>query len=162
MPSEDSDQPGHPPSLIRVFAVRMKKAWVLSYPLNAQRRLRSAWADAQADLSLRWAHMPFCWFCHVAAQMLEKHIGQLSLPQARHKRYTCIKARLKRYHINCLFVFCFFLSNSNTPKELIAKVYQLHDAYQDVCRMFFRTDYSRKYIRMFIRCFQGRLIKKVY
>ena len=31
-PSEDSDQPGHPPSLIRVFAVRMKKNWVLSYP----------------------------------------------------------------------------------------------------------------------------------
>ena len=38
-PSEDSDQPGHPPSLIRVFAVRMKKAWVLSYLLSAQRRL---------------------------------------------------------------------------------------------------------------------------
>ena len=33
-PSEDSDQPGHPPSLIRGFAVRMKKAWVLSYPLS--------------------------------------------------------------------------------------------------------------------------------
>ena len=41
-PSEDSEQPGHPPSLIRVFAVRIKKAWVLSYPLNAQRRL---WSD---------------------------------------------------------------------------------------------------------------------
>ena len=39
VPSEDSDQPGHPPSLIRVFAVLMKKAWVLSYPLSAQRRL---------------------------------------------------------------------------------------------------------------------------
>ena len=38
-PSEDSDQPGHPPSQIRVFAVRMKEAWVLSYPLSAQRRL---------------------------------------------------------------------------------------------------------------------------
>ena len=38
-PSEDSDQPGHPPSLIRVFAVRMNKAWVLSYPLSAQRLL---------------------------------------------------------------------------------------------------------------------------
>ena len=25
------------------------------------------WADAQADPSLRWAHMPFCWFCHEAA-----------------------------------------------------------------------------------------------
>ena len=30
-PSEDSDQPGHPPSLIRVFAVRMKKAWVTTH-----------------------------------------------------------------------------------------------------------------------------------
>ena len=58
-PSEDSDQPGHPPSLIRVFAVRMKKAQVLSYPLSAQRGLWSDWADAQADLSLRWAHRPF-------------------------------------------------------------------------------------------------------
>ena len=37
-PSEDSDQPWHPPSLIRVFAVRMKKAWVLSYQLSAQPR----------------------------------------------------------------------------------------------------------------------------
>ena len=90
-PSEDSDQPGHPPSLIRIFAVRMKKAWalsfplsaqrrrwpdclislrcpqlkkawVLSYPLNAQRRRWSDWADAQADLSLRWAHSHFVGF----------------------------------------------------------------------------------------------------
>ena len=67
-PSEDSDQPGYPPSLIRVFAVRMQKAWVLSYPLSAQRRLWSDWADAQADLSLRWAHMQFCRFCHGLAQ----------------------------------------------------------------------------------------------
>ena len=58
-PSEDSDQPGHPPSLIRVFAVRMKKAWVLSYPLSTQRRVWSDWADAQADLSLRWVHSHF-------------------------------------------------------------------------------------------------------
>ena len=35
VPSEDSDQPGHPPSLIRVFAVRMKNVWVLSYLLSA-------------------------------------------------------------------------------------------------------------------------------
>ena len=34
--SEDSDKPGHPSSLIRVFAVHMKKVWVLSYPLSAQ------------------------------------------------------------------------------------------------------------------------------
>ena len=47
-PSEDSDQPGFPPILIRVFAVRMEKVWVFSFPLSV---------DAQADLSLRWAHI---------------------------------------------------------------------------------------------------------
>ena len=61
-PSEDSDQPGHPPSLIRVFVVRMKKPWVLSYPVSAQRRLWSDRADAQADLSLHWAHTHFVGF----------------------------------------------------------------------------------------------------
>ena len=61
-PSEDSDQSGHPPSLISAFAVHMKKARVLSYPLSAQRRLWSDWADAQADLSLRWAHTHFVGF----------------------------------------------------------------------------------------------------
>ena len=62
VPSEDSDQPGHPPSLIRVFTVRMKKPWVLSYPLRAQQRLWSDWADAQADLSLPWVHILFVSF----------------------------------------------------------------------------------------------------
>ena len=74
-PSEDSDQPGHPPSLTRVFAVRMKKAWVLSYPLSAQQRLWS--------LSLRWAHMPFCWFCHEAA-----HIFRLKAFKFWNKGYS--------------------------------------------------------------------------
>ena len=81
-PSEDSDQPEHPPRLIRVFAVRsmgsygpklsscgqrrLRSAWV-DAQADLSLRLRSAWVDAQADLSLRWAHMPFCWFCHEAA-----------------------------------------------------------------------------------------------
>ena len=29
--SKVSDQSGHPPSLIRIFAVRLKKIWVLGY-----------------------------------------------------------------------------------------------------------------------------------
>ena len=62
VPSKDYDQPGHPPSLIRVFTVCLKKTWVLSYPLSAQRTLWSDWANAQADLSLRWAHNPFVGF----------------------------------------------------------------------------------------------------
>ena len=61
-PSEDSDQHGHPPSLIRVFAVRMKKPCVLSYPLCAKWRLWSDWVDAQADRNLRWAHTHFVGF----------------------------------------------------------------------------------------------------
>ena len=73
---KDLDQPGHLPSLIRDFAVRMKKGWSLSYPLNAQRRLRSDWADAQTDLSLCWAHRPFCWFCHNAAHFININMIQ--------------------------------------------------------------------------------------
>ena len=51
----------------------MKKPWVLSYPLNAQRRLWSDWVDAQADLSHHWAHMSFCWFCCAVALVWEQH-----------------------------------------------------------------------------------------
>ena len=40
-PSEDSNQPEHPPSLIRVFAVRMKKVWILSFPASHS----AHWAD---------------------------------------------------------------------------------------------------------------------
>ena len=60
--SDQTGQIGHLPSLIRVFAVRMKKAWVLSYPFRAQWRLWSDWAGAQADLSLHWAHTHFVGF----------------------------------------------------------------------------------------------------
>ena len=63
-PSENSDQPGHLPSLIRVFAVHMKKAWVPSYPLSAKRRLWSGWSETSLG-----AHS-FCWFCCVVAQII--------------------------------------------------------------------------------------------
>ena len=55
-------------------------AWSES-SLSAWRKLRSLathwahckdwsdWVDAQADLSHRRVHMPFCWFCHKTAHM---------------------------------------------------------------------------------------------
>ena len=52
-PSEDSDQPGHPPSLIKVFTVCL---------MGSQGPKVSSWADAQADLNLRWAHSHFVGF----------------------------------------------------------------------------------------------------
>ena len=57
-----TDRPGHPPSLIRVFAVRMKKASVLSYPLSSQPRILWVWVYAHADLSLCWTHSRFVGF----------------------------------------------------------------------------------------------------
>ena len=64
-PSEDLDQPGHPPRLIRVFAVRRKEAWVPSYPLRTQRRLiRLGGPESSLD-----AHS-FCWFCRALAHLV--------------------------------------------------------------------------------------------
>ena len=71
-------------SLIRVFAIRLKKAWVLSYPLSAKQRLWSDWVDAKADLSLRWAHRSFCRFYYEAAQIL---VGQKTI-------YVCFRFQL--------------------------------------------------------------------
>ena len=48
-----------------VFAVRMKKAWVLSHPLSPQRRLGRCPGWSESSLG---AHS-FCWFCHVAARV---------------------------------------------------------------------------------------------
>ena len=61
--SEDSDQPGHPPSLIRVFTVRIKNACVLRYPLSAQRRGCPGWSESSLG-----AHS-LCWFCHEVAHL---------------------------------------------------------------------------------------------
>ena len=63
-PSEDSDQSGHPPSLIRVFAVCSMSSQGPIVSSCGQRRLWPVWVDAKADPSLRWAHGSFCWFCY--------------------------------------------------------------------------------------------------
>ena len=67
-PSEDSDQPGHLP-VWSVFTVRSMGNWGPNVSSCGHRRLWSDWADARADLSLRWAHISFCWFCHEAAHL---------------------------------------------------------------------------------------------
>ena len=52
-----------------VLAVRLIGSQVPKLSSSGQWRRWSDWADAQADLSLRWAHMPFSWFCQDAAQI---------------------------------------------------------------------------------------------
>ena len=50
-PSEDSDQPGHPPRLIRVFAVRSMAQWVAKDP---------SFLHADSKDSDQTGRMPFC------------------------------------------------------------------------------------------------------
>ena len=75
------------PSLIRIFAVPMKKAWVLSYPMSTQRRLiRLGECPGWSESSL--GTYSLCWFCHVVAQMYvygnisDKRILSLDLDSA--------------------------------------------------------------------------------
>ena len=76
-PSEVSDQPGHPPILIWVFAVRMKKHWTLSYPLSVSedsdqtgRMPRLIWVFAGRIVTLlvlSWGGSFAVFRCHVTA-----------------------------------------------------------------------------------------------
>ena len=111
--SEDSDQPGHSPSLIRIFAVRMKKAWVLSYPLSGQRRQVRldgcpGWSESLLD-----AHS-LCWFWHEAAQInyftrywcVSRLINKLVIHWT--KPITVIGACHHCFCCCCCFLFIFF------------------------------------------------------
>ena len=78
-PNEYSDQSGHPLSLIRVFTVRMKNAGS-SATYWAHCEDWSDWMDAPADLSLRWAQRPCCWFCHEAAHLTDHKLHNAKIP----------------------------------------------------------------------------------
>ena len=90
--------------LIRFFAVRMKKPRFLSYPLSAQRRLLSDWPDAQADLSLRWAHSHFVGF--VTMQIIlaaPSEFGTYRICEQRRFRRACASAQ-SRQNLRCSLI----------------------------------------------------------
>ena len=67
-------------------------------------------ADVQADLSLRWVHMPFCWFCHEAAHF---HIyTEHQWKATNDSRSLCNGAHLvlsgQRTAVTSAFFFFFF------------------------------------------------------
>ena len=111
---QNSDQPGHPPSLIRVFAARMKKPWALSCPLNTQRSLWSDWADAsaQSDLSIRWVHSDFVGFVMLRLNYSERPVCSFG---------TKIK------HVSNYCLFCNFTQRSY--KNFWFKFYQKKTRY---------------------------------
>ena len=65
--SEDSDQPAHPRSLIRVFAYRMCLLKPPGYTKRDKREPLPYWMDVQADLRICWLHRSYCRFCRVLA-----------------------------------------------------------------------------------------------
>ena len=64
-PIEDSDQPGHQSSLSAQWAAKDPSF----LHVDSEDSDKSDWVDTQTDLSLCWAHMPFCWFCLEAAHL---------------------------------------------------------------------------------------------
>ena len=119
-PSEDSAWAY--PSLIRVFAVRMKKAWALSYPSSAQQRLWSDWVDAQAYPSLCWMHWSFCWFCHEAAHFILQTMQSLTAKRwsqiiqtntPMNHRPSGLWNNLKQNVTTIQLIACNFLQNSS-------------------------------------------------
>ena len=66
--SEDSDQPGHPASLIRVFVVRMKEHWSsATHKARSKDSNQSGWMPRL--ILGGGAHISFCLFCRAAAHM---------------------------------------------------------------------------------------------
>ena len=69
-PIEDSDQPGHPPSLVRVFAVHMKKAWVqLPIERTVKTLIRLGGCPGRSESSRAQSYW---WFCHAVAHFQYK------------------------------------------------------------------------------------------
>ena len=99
-PSKDSDQPGHPPSLIRVFAVGSVGSQVPKVSSCGQGRLLSDWVDAQADLSLCLAHRSFCWFCCAVAQ-IEVDGLIVCFPSYCHQKICLQKCAIDRTGLVC-------------------------------------------------------------
>ena len=80
VPSEDSDQPVHLPSLISVFIVHSVGSEGPKVSSCGQQWLWSDWVDAQADLSLRWVHSHFAGF--VMSQLI------FGLPQTNERNMS--------------------------------------------------------------------------
>ena len=77
--SEDSDQPAHPRSLIRVFADRMCLLQPPGYPKRDKREPLSYWVDVQAELSLFWSHRSYCRFCRALGQIIVPDKGRMQI-----------------------------------------------------------------------------------
>ena len=78
-PSEDSDQPAHSRSLIRIFIRRILGSKHAKF-LHAVNEDWSDCADAQSDQSLRWAHKSEGTYSHGSAHIKRPDTFRKQLP----------------------------------------------------------------------------------
>ena len=89
----------------------MKKVWVLSYPISAQRRLiRLGWCPGWSEFLLG-AHS-LCWFCHEAAHFIKKKKKEIQNFKGQSK--MCIPAHFQS------------VQNSKLPKWHKGQFYRVY------------------------------------
>ena len=112
-PSKDSGQPGHLPSLIRVFHVRFKKPRILSYPLNAQFTL-----VAQVILFILSCDGPNVnWFCPRSLKILSNSIKRAKI-EVCHIHVPTWFNEPRRNHTCCRWSNIFSLVHQDTNLQL--------------------------------------------
>ena len=102
---------------MRVFTLRLMTLLTLSYPQSALQRFWSDCVDAQADLSLRWAHMLFCSRCFAPAPII---LGK--------QKYVFEYMRHSRLISSCASTYCdseqhWKIHYENTPIQIYWKFY---------------------------------------
>ena len=87
--------------------------WVAKDPsfLHADSEDWSDWADAQADLSLHWAHMPFCWFCHELAHFVFNQDECIGFKEAKQVGSIWLKYVFKNWFLLTSLILYFSCCN---------------------------------------------------
>ena len=124
-----------------VFAVRMKKAWVLTYPLTECTVNTLIWLGGRPgwpESSL--GTQSFCWFCHEAAQLsMEKRT--LKLTWIRHPLYKLSKNNHAKH--KGFWHLKFFFLTPNAPKPFVSQNFQT--IIYITCNMFYLFSFCGNY-----------------
>ena len=122
------DHPQHPPSLIIVFAVRTKKAWVLSYPLNAQQRLRQTGRIPR----LIWVFAGRTKKVREKSRECTNHKPQPFPDTKRKRKQTKPKQRKSNKHTESTKIRSLFPKRGNRNTERTEKTQEQNNTRQDL------------------------------
>ena len=93
---------------------RHRSAWVKPTKWHvrpAKTQISPGWLPAWADLSLRRAHILFCWFCHEAAHLIivyPSEARKLYYEMGNTHSFLFLMSIIKIIHLSIVFFFFFF------------------------------------------------------